>query len=95
MLRITRTGNGVVVFRVSGQLTTENVAEMDAAIGAEAEGKRIVVDCADLRSVDNGAIKFLIRWQAASIRLKNCGLYIRSLIRRERRSGKSRKSPDR
>ncbi len=94
MLRITKTGNGVVVFRVSGQLITENVAEMEAALAAEATGKRIVIDCADLRSVDAGAIKSLIRWQAASIRLKNCGLYIRALMRRERRSRKSGKTFD-
>jgi anti-anti-sigma regulatory factor len=94
MLRITKTGNGVVVFKVSGRLTIENVAEMEAAIRAEAEGKRIVIDCADLRSVDGGAIKSLTRWQAASIQLKNCGLYIRALIRRERRSRKSGKSLD-
>jgi anti-anti-sigma regulatory factor len=94
MLRITKTGNGAVVFRVSGRLTTENVAEMEAAIGAESEGKRIVLDCTDLRSVDGHAVKSLAKWQADSIKLKNCGLYIRELIRRERRGRKSRKSPE-
>jgi anti-anti-sigma regulatory factor len=91
MLRITRHANGEVLFKVSGQLNGENVAEMEALIGAERNGKRIVLDCRDLRSVDGEAVKFLEKWEADSIKLKNCGLYIREWIRRvrlERRSGK-------
>jgi anti-anti-sigma regulatory factor len=91
MLRITRNANGEVVFKVSGKLTGENVAEVEALIGAERNGKRIVLDCTDLRSVDGEAVKFLEEWEADSIKLKNCGLYIREWIRRERlerRSGK-------
>jgi anti-anti-sigma regulatory factor len=84
MLRITRKVNGEVVFKVSGQLTEENVAEVEAVIAAERKGKRIVLDCADLRSVDGEAVKFLEKWEADSIKLKNCGLYIREWIRRER-----------
>jgi anti-anti-sigma regulatory factor len=93
MLRITRNANGKVVFRVSGQLTAENVAEMGALIAAEGKDRGIVLDCADLRSVDGEAVKFLERWEADSIKLKNCGLYIREWIRRERLERKSGKSP--
>ena len=92
MLRITRTANGEVVFKVSGQLTAENVAEMEALIAAERKGRRIVLDCADLRSVDGEAVKFLEKWEADSIKLRNCGLYIREWIRRERLERKSGKS---
>ncbi len=89
MLRITRKANGEVVFRVSGQLTAENVTEMVALIAAETKGRRIVLDCTDLRSVDGEAVKFLEKWEADSIKLKNCGLYIREWIRRERLERKS------
>jgi anti-anti-sigma regulatory factor len=92
MLRITRTANGEVLFKVSGQLTAENVAEMEALIAAERKGRQIVFDCADLRSVDAEAVKFLEKWEADSIKLKNCGLYIRERIRRERLERKSDKS---
>jgi anti-anti-sigma regulatory factor len=95
MLRITRNANGEAVFRVSGQLTAENVAEMEALITAEKKGTRIVLDCADLRSVDGEAVKFLEKWEADSIKLKNCGLYIREWIRRERLERRSGKSPRR
>ena len=89
MLRITKKINGQVLFKVSGQLTTENVAEMEALIAAEGKGKRIVLDCIDLRSVDGEAIKFLEKWEADSIKLKNCGLYIREWIKRQRQERKS------
>ena len=92
MLRITRKANGEVVFKVSGQLTAENVAEVEALLAAERKGRRIVLDCTDLRSVDGESVKFLEKWQADSIKLKNCGLYIREWIRRERLEKKSSKS---
>ena len=95
MLRITRDANGEAVFRVSGQLTGENAAEMEALIAAEGKGRRIVLDCTDLRSVDGEAVKFLEKWEANSIKLKNCGLYIREWIRRERLERKSGKSLER
>jgi anti-anti-sigma regulatory factor len=92
MLRITRKANGGVVFKVSGQLTAENVAEVEALLAAESKGRGIVLDCRDLRSVDGEAVKFLEKWEADSIKLRNCGLYIREWIRRERLEKKSGKS---
>jgi anti-anti-sigma regulatory factor len=94
MLRITKKTNSQVVFRVSGQLISENVAEMEALIAAEGKGKRIVLDCTDLWSVDGEAVKFLERWEADSIKLKNCGLYIRERIKRERQERKSGENDD-
>ena len=94
MLRITRKTNGHVVFKVSGQLTAENVAEMEALIAAEGKGKRIVLDCIDLRSVDGEAVKFLEKWEADSIKLKHCGLYIRERIKRQRQERKSGENHD-
>jgi anti-anti-sigma regulatory factor len=88
MLRITKKTNGQVGFKVSGQLTAENVPEMEALIAAEGKGKRIVLDCIDLRSVDGEAVKFLEKWEADSIKLKNCGLYIRERIKRQRQERK-------
>jgi anti-anti-sigma regulatory factor len=94
MLRITRKANGEAAFKISGQLTAENVAEMQALIAAERKGRRIVLDCTDLSSVDGEAVKFLEKWEADSIKLKNCGLYIREWIRRERLERKSGRSPE-
>ena len=95
MLRITRKVNGEVVFKISGQLTAENISEMESLIAAETKGRRIVLDCTDLRSVDGEAVKFLEKWEADSIKLKDCGLYIREWIRRERLERKSTESSER
>jgi anti-anti-sigma regulatory factor len=95
MLRITRKANGEVVFKVSGQLTAENVTEMETLIAAETKGRRIVLDCIDLRSVDGDAVKFLEKWEADSIKLKNCCLYIQEWITRERLERKSNESSER
>jgi anti-anti-sigma regulatory factor len=95
MLRITtRRAKGGVVFRISGQLIAQNVAEMARLLEEEKKGSRIVLDLTDLRSVDGETVKFLETWEAASIKLKNCGLYIREWIRRERRERKYGKSPE-
>ena len=89
MLRITRKANGEVVFKVSGQINAENVAEIGTLIEAEKNGRRIVLDLTDLRSVDGEAVKFLEKWEADSIKLKNCGLYIREWIKRQRQERQS------
>jgi anti-anti-sigma regulatory factor len=91
MLRITRTANGEVVFRVSGELDSGNMAEIEAVIRAEKKGTHIVLDLTDLRSVDGEAVKSLERWEADSIKLKNCTAYIREWIRRQRVERQSEK----
>jgi anti-anti-sigma regulatory factor len=89
MLRISRKTKGEVIFKVSGQLDAENVAEITSVIGAEEKGSRIVLDLEDLRSVDGEAVKFLEKCEYETIELKNCGAYIREWIRRERLQRKS------
>ncbi len=91
MLRITRKANGEVVFKVSGQLNSQNVAEIGTLIEAENKGSRIVLDLTDLRSVDGEAVKSLEKWEADSIKLKNCAGYIREWIRRQRVERRSEK----
>jgi anti-anti-sigma regulatory factor len=91
MLRVTKTAHGEVVFRISGELDSENVAEIEAVIGAEKKGTRITLDLADLRSVDGAAVRSLEKWEAGSIKLKNCTAYIREWIRRQRVERQSEK----
>jgi anti-anti-sigma regulatory factor len=91
MLRVTRKANGEVVFRVSGQLNSENVAEIETLIEAEEKGSRIVLDLTDLRSVDGEAVRSLEEWEADSIKLKNCAAYIREWIRRRRTERRAEK----
>ena len=80
MLRITRVANGEVVFKLSGRMGGENVAELETVISAEPSGRRIVVDLKDLTLVDQDVVSFLRRREAGGIQLKNCPPYIREWI---------------
>ena len=84
MLKIQRSSNGKVIFRLAGRLNQEQVAEMEALLRSEAANRDIVLDLKGLSLVDRDAVRFLERCEAASIKLKNCPAYIREWIRRER-----------
>ena len=79
MLRITKTANGEVVFKLSGRMDAENVSELEELFSAEASG-HIVLDLEDLTLVDQDVVSFLRRCEAGSIQLKNCPKYIREWI---------------
>jgi hypothetical protein len=85
MLKIERTANGEVVFKVTGRMGAENVNELENLINAEASCRRVVLDLKDLRLVDQEVVSFLRRCEADSIQLKNCPAYIREWITGERR----------
>ena len=80
MLKIERTSNGDVVFKLSGRMGAENVSELERLISAEASGRRVVLDLKDLRLVDQEVVGFLRRCEAEKIQLKNCATYIRKWI---------------
>jgi anti-anti-sigma regulatory factor len=85
MLKIERTANGEVVFKLTGRMAAENVSELQTLISAEASGRRVILDLKDLRLVDQEVVNFLRRCEADSIQLKNCPAYIREWITGERR----------
>ena len=85
MLKITRAGNGEVVFKLSGRMGAENLGELETLISAEASGRRIVLDLKDLTLVGQDAVSFLRRCEADSLQLRNCPAYIRKWITGERR----------
>ena len=84
MLKITRSGNGEVIFTVSGRMDAENLAELEMLFGSEANGRRILLDLKDLTLVDQDAISFLERCEASNIQLRNFPSYILEWIRRGR-----------
>jgi anti-anti-sigma regulatory factor len=81
MLKITRTANGEVVFKLSGQMGAENVGELERLFSAEAGSRRTVLDLKDLTLVDQDAVSFLRRCEGDSLKLRNCPAYIRKWIR--------------
>lgn len=84
MLRITRTANGEVVFKLSGRMNAENVSELEKLLRAEVSGRRIVLDLEDLTLVDQEVVSFVRNCEADGIELKNCPAYIREWITGER-----------
>jgi anti-anti-sigma regulatory factor len=86
MLRIQRSANanGVVVFKVSGQMDEEPIAELQTLISSEAKGRRIVLNLKNVTLVNEDAITFLERCESSGITLENCPPYIREWITRQR-----------
>jgi anti-anti-sigma regulatory factor len=80
MLRITRTANGEVVFKLSGRIETENVAELKALLSAETSGRHVLLDLNDLTLVDQDVVSFLRNSEADGIELRSCPPFIRTWI---------------
>jgi anti-anti-sigma regulatory factor len=84
MLRITKTENGEVVFKLSGRIETENVAEVKALLSAETSGCHVLLDLSDLTLVDQNIVSFLRHSEADGIDLKNCPAYVREWMKQEK-----------
>jgi anti-anti-sigma regulatory factor len=86
MLRIQRSGNGEVVFTLSGRIDEGDIAELETLIRSEVDGRRIVLDLKNVTLAGQDAISFLERCEAEGVELRNCAGYVREWIARERGS---------
>jgi anti-anti-sigma regulatory factor len=84
MLRIRRLANGQVVFKLSGRMDRDAIAELETLIESEGNGRPISLDLKDVTLVGQDGITFLDRCEADGITLKNCAEYIREWITRQR-----------
>jgi anti-anti-sigma regulatory factor len=73
-----------VVFKLSGRIETENIAEVKALLSAETSGRHVLLDLSDLTLVDQDVVSFLRRSEADGIELKNCPAYIRKWMKQEK-----------
>jgi anti-anti-sigma regulatory factor len=85
MLKIQRSSNGQVVLALSGRIDEAHIAELEALINSESNGRHIVLDIKDLTLAGQDAISFLERCETDGITLTNCAGYIREWITRQRR----------
>jgi anti-anti-sigma regulatory factor len=85
MLKIHRSANGEVVFRLIGRMDPDSTAELEKLVEAETKGEQIVLDLKDLTRVGQSDIDFLVRCEDAGIKLVNCARYVREWIGRRRR----------
>jgi hypothetical protein len=81
MLRARRTGNGRVLFTLSGRIeTTDDIKQLQQLLGSETSGRLLILDLKDVTLVNQDAVKFLRRCEADGIKLENCPLHIRRWI---------------
>jgi hypothetical protein len=81
MLRTRRTGNGRVLFTLSGRIeTVEDIKQLQELLAVETSGQQLVLDLRDVTLVNQDAVTFLHRCEADGIKLKNCPLHVRRWI---------------
>ena len=85
MLRIRRLTNGQVVFKLSGRMDRDAIAQLETLIKLEGNGRPIILDLKDVTVVGQDGITFLERCEADSITLRNCAGYIREWITKQAR----------
>jgi hypothetical protein len=80
MLRIERSGNGQVLFTLSGRIQEGEIQELQQLLISEKSGQQLIFNLRDVTLVNQDAVKFLGKWEAHGIKLENCPLHIRTWI---------------
>jgi hypothetical protein len=93
MLKIQRSANGRVVFKLSGRIEAEDVKALGQLLGLETARQHLVLELRDVTLVNEGAVKFLAACEADSIKLENCPAYIREWIKWVKVRTKRRQTP--
>jgi hypothetical protein len=84
MLKVQRSANGTIVFKLIGRMETEHVSELQKLFKTESHGRPILLDLTDLTLVNEDAVRFLDGCETDGIKLRNCPAYIREWISRQR-----------
>jgi anti-anti-sigma regulatory factor len=92
MLKIQRSANGQVVFKLSGRIESENMKLLRELLALETAGQQLVLDLRDVTLVNHDAVKFLGSCEADSIKLENCRAYIREWIEQARAGTRHRRT---
>ena len=80
MLRIERSGNGQVLFTLSGRIEEGEIQELQQLLASEKSGQQLIFNLRDVTLVNQDAVKFLAHCEAHGITLENCPLHIRTWI---------------
>jgi anti-anti-sigma regulatory factor len=70
------------LLRVSGRIDAENIAELKMQM--QIHPSPIALELGEVTLVDADAVRFLAAAEAAGTELRNCPLFVREWIRRER-----------
>jgi len=80
MLKIERTGNGQVLFTLSGRIEAEEIKELQQLLALERSGHQVIFNLRDVTLVNQDAVNFLAQCEADGIKLENCPLHVRTWI---------------
>ena len=73
MWKIERAVEGdTIVFRVSGRMQGELLAELEKAFAVETKTPGVAVDMLGVRLADQETVRFLAMYEAQGVRLLNC-----------------------
>ena len=86
MLRVERSANGQVIFRLIGRMDGENIRDLERVLRSESKDRPIVLDLKDVTLVNNDVVTFLARSEADGIMLQHCPAYVREWITKQNRS---------
>ena len=81
MLRLEKSRDSHVL-RVSGRIDAENIAEVKMQM--QIHSSPIALELSEVTLADADAVRFLAVAEAAGTELRNCPLFVREWIRRER-----------
>jgi hypothetical protein len=81
-------GEDLVVLYISGEITGQNVEILRDVLEADA----LAIDLKNVSLVDREAVKLLARCETNGTELRNCPLYVREWVTRERAETKARPS---
>ena len=87
MLKIQRSTNDSVVFRLSGRIESDDVSELRRLFALEKADHRVILDLEDVTLVDRDGVVFLARCEGEGIGLENCPAYVREWLQKERERG--------
>jgi hypothetical protein len=80
MLKIQRSGESRVTFKLSGRIETTDIDELRQLLDSERAGEQLVLDLADVTLVNQEAINFLSSCELYGIKVEPCPAYVREWI---------------
>ena len=91
MLKVERSTNGTVLFRLSGRIEKTDVEDLLCLLSLEGLDRLLTLDMSDVTYLDPTALGFLAECEANGIVLRNCPIYLREWIDKEKEKNPQRK----
>jgi len=91
VLKVERSANGTVPFRLSGRIEKADVEDLRYLLSLEPLNRLLALDMSDVTYLDPTAIAFMAECEANGIVLRNCPIYLREWIDKEKEKNPQRK----